>query len=100
MNYKMPSHDIFQKPGDEGSFSQGAELDDPTKDVPSPAPGVMQKPGQEGSSGLAVNDPGYQMGCGSNPGASLSDFQKGPEVRKTRVEAASNSNPTPEMPGA
>jgi len=100
MNYKMPSHDIFQKPGDEGTFEQAGSLDDPTKEVPSPAPGIVQKPGQEGSSGLAVNDPGYQNGCGSNPGASLSDFQKGPDPMKTKVAPASKAETTDAMPGA
>jgi len=103
MNMK-PSHDIFHRPGQEGS-AEGVDrnVDGCSDAVPSPSHDQIQKPGSEGSSRLSQNDPGYMQGYqspGTDQAAPGYVGQGGPRVDKTHVEAKSGSNPVPDMPGA
>lgn len=101
------SHDIFHKPGDEGSVSSEQGKTYPAADCPNeaaPAGGShehVHRPGQEGSivgkGGMAADN---LMGYQNPPGAPLDGFLNGPRVDKTRVAPASGANPTPGMPGA
>lgn len=104
---KKYSHDIFHKPGDEGSASsdQGktySGADCPNEAAPAGASHeVIQKPGDEGSElgkggMLADNVMGYQ----NVPPAPMDGFLQGPEVRRTRVAPVTGANPYGEMPGA
>lgn len=101
MSNMNPSHDIFNKPGDEGSapsYQDVSKAGETNWDGGSHE--HVHKPGSEGSE----NDPespaygvqGYQV----TPPAPLDSFQKGQDVRKTYIAPKSGSDPTPGMPGA
>jgi len=104
---KKYSHDIFNRPGDEGSASSPLGKTYDAADCANeaaPSGGShehVQRPGMEGNefgrSGMAAD---VTMGYQNPPGADLGHFLQGQDVRKTRVAPASGSNPTPEMPGA
>lgn len=105
---KKYDHDIFHKPGDEGSASQEQGktykgFDDPADAAPlGGSHDVVHRPGNEGSSELTPrkSDDSYIMGCNNAPSQEgLDKFLQGPEVRKTRVLPA-NGNPYDAMPGA
>ncbi len=100
--YKMPSRDIFHRPGAEGSCEGvDKQAEAHSSSLPSPSHEHVHKPGAEGSSGLAQNDQGYRQG--NRDGAQAAPGYVGPggpEVMKTRVAPANGSDPTPAMPGA
>lgn len=102
------SHNIFHKPGDEGSESEANGKTYPGADCPNEeAPmgkthDYVNRPGDEGSelpeSGLADNVQGYQN---VPPGDGIVGMHlSGPEVRRTYVPPAKDANPYDAMPGA
>lgn len=104
-NLPKTTHDIFNRPGDEGitpSIADGQAEEYPIT-VPSPEKTHFMTPGSEGSFNMGVNDPSYRQGyrCES------SDIKApnyvgtgGPHVDQTHVPASHNGPATPDMPGA
>jgi hypothetical protein len=99
------THDIFNKPGDEGSAPTGIdkEAEEHNVAIPTPSHDHVMTPGTERSFKLGVNDPSYQQGYLCTPIAIKAPNYVGPggpHVDQTHVPAADGSNPTPDMPGA
>lgn len=101
------SHDIFHRPGDEGSESQAQSKTYQAADCDVEAApdsfshDVVNKPGEEGSElpngdKFADNVMGYQ----NVPDAPLGHFLQGPRVDRTYVHPTVNGTPTEAMPGA
>jgi hypothetical protein len=101
------SHDIFHRPGDEGSESSPQSKTYPAADCANEAApdggshDHFQRPGNEGSElpngdKFADNVMGYQ----NAPEAPLDHFLQGPRVDRTFVPPTHNGAPTEAMPGA
>lgn len=104
-NLRIPPHDIFNRPGDEGEAPKNidAQAEEHKNDIPVPSHDHIHSPGSEGSSGLELCDQGLRQGyrCESLD-QKVPDYvgKGGPDPRRTQQAPETGSDPFPEMPGA